>query len=352
MHFASTGKAIQIPRGSPQAAALKEFKALFKLMSRRPTLCKDLIRGFPAYIGYSDACKHGAGGVWLAAGKNLHPVVWRIMFPPEISSKVITSENPTVAKGGTGTITINDLEMAAMVFQFLILEHLVDLKHEHIASWCDNMSTVAWTRTMSSKKSAVGQRLARFLSMRITASQSSALIPFHIAGKWNKMADLASRTFDSRGGADNYEIMDDGEFLTLFHQKFPLNSQDASWKMLRLRDSITMLVFSVLLGKQQPPESWLRLKEHAVDIGRSGANISRPSELQWTRFSKGSPEQTKLISSTVLPCAYERDVQDKEIKSALDQCRKGYAPLERPSSWPTSPTHCMTPQAAKSTPRS
>ena len=42
-----------------------------------PTNTKELVRAPPSYVGYCDACKFGAGGVWVSGVKELPPFVWR-----------------------------------------------------------------------------------------------------------------------------------------------------------------------------------------------------------------------------------------------------------------------------------
>jgi hypothetical protein len=81
LHAKPLKRLIKIHRNSRQELALKDLRALFKVMSRVPTKCTQLVPGKPAYIGFSDACKYGAGGCWLSGHKALRPVVWRIQWP-------------------------------------------------------------------------------------------------------------------------------------------------------------------------------------------------------------------------------------------------------------------------------
>ena len=53
---------IQIHPRSRQDLALKDLRALFKVMNKTPTKCTQLVPGQPSYIGFSNACKYGAGG--------------------------------------------------------------------------------------------------------------------------------------------------------------------------------------------------------------------------------------------------------------------------------------------------
>lgn len=56
---------VQINKGSQQYQALKDLKTIFLLIGKQPLKCQQLIPGQPHYIGYTDACKYGAGGIWL-----------------------------------------------------------------------------------------------------------------------------------------------------------------------------------------------------------------------------------------------------------------------------------------------
>ena len=169
--------------------ALQDFGTLIKVLGRRPTHCRELVVDDPGYIGYCDASKLGAGGVWLVGTRQLAPVVWRVEWPDDIRQQVVSFDNPS------GTLTNSDLEMVGMVLHYLVLKHLVALKHVHIVAWCDNTPTVSWTNKLSSSKSAVAGRLARALAMRIHANDASPLISVSIAGVKNRMADVASCTF-------------------------------------------------------------------------------------------------------------------------------------------------------------
>ena len=227
-------KHLQIPKGSEAYNALHDLRTMLKLVANRPTKCAQLVPGWPHFIGFCDACKWGAGGVWLSGKEDIHPTVWRVKWPPDIAQRMISPTNPT------GDLTINDLEMAGLLLHYLVLEQLVDtLEHKHAAAWCDNTSTVSWARRLSSSKSLVGQRLVRALSIRHVVTKSSPLAPWSIAGANNNMADLASRSF-RKGGKGNFALTDT-ELLTKFNSTFPL-SQDASWHMHTLSTRVSSLV--------------------------------------------------------------------------------------------------------------
>jgi hypothetical protein len=303
---------------------------LFMVMSKCPIQCCQLVPGTPAYIGFCDACKYGAGGVWLSGTHTIRPVVWRTKWPPDV-----------IALFEEGKITINDLEMAGMLLSYLLLEQLVDLKHTHTAAWCDNTSTVSWTSRMSSSKSTVGQQLTRALALRMCATESSPLAPLSIAGSDNDMADLASRSFRRTGTSGNYDLSD-ADFLTKFNSDFPLQ-QGTSWLMLHLHNKVSSLVFTLLQGQTPPTGSWLRLKKSGCDIGLTGST-SAPTSIKWTRISEELKQQLEFTSSAPLPVGSVKGMQVEDIKSELAQFKRHFAPSARPLNWTASPTPSTNPR--------
>jgi hypothetical protein len=209
-----TKRLIHIKKNQSLRDALRDFSMLIKVLGQCPTHCRELIVRDPGYIGYCDASKLGAGGVWLLGMCHLSPVVWRLEWPDDIRQQVISVNNPS------GTITNSDLEMAGMVLHYLVLEHLVALKHVHVAAWCDNTPTVSWTNKLSSSKLAIAGHLTRVLAMRIHANEASPLISVSIAGVNNRMADVASCTFSQHLVTANTYAISDADFLQFFSDTF------------------------------------------------------------------------------------------------------------------------------------
>jgi len=129
--------------------ALTDFRAMIRLVGKWPTHLKQLVADEPGYIGYCDASKKGAGGVWFCGTgrSDLEPTVWRVAWPKEIQDDVVSFDNPQ------GTITNSDLEMAGLLLHYLVLKNLTELKHVHVAAWCDNTPTVSWANKLNSSKS-------------------------------------------------------------------------------------------------------------------------------------------------------------------------------------------------------
>ena len=66
-----------------------------------------------------DASGEGAGGVWVSGLQSIAPIVWRLEWPQEMRDRLVTFANPS------GDITNSDLEMAAEVLGWLVLEAVV-----------------------------------------------------------------------------------------------------------------------------------------------------------------------------------------------------------------------------------
>ena len=304
-------------------------------MNKTPTKCTQLVPGQPSYIGFSDACKYGAGGCWLSGTKTIRPLVWRVKWPPEVVAEYVATN-----------ITINDLEMAGLLLAYMVLEQVVDMPDTHVGLWADNTCCVSWTARMNSGTSKVGQQLTRALAFRFCDNKASPLVPMHIAGKDNPLGDLPSRSFKARREAGNFEL-DDVQFLTKFNTDFPL-MQESSWLMLHLHTRLTSLVFTLLCSQTLPAGSWLRLSKCACAIGSIG-NTSAPSTITWTRFSKTVATKLELHSLRVLPNMFVKGMQDEDIKSGLAQYKQRYLPSARSVSWTQNGMSPMSKDAMVST---
>lgn len=77
-----------------------DFGWLFREIVNKPINVAQLIPKLPNCHGYSDACKYGAGGVWIIPGNDGKPryIFWSIDFPLEV-----------VCLFELGILSINDL---------------------------------------------------------------------------------------------------------------------------------------------------------------------------------------------------------------------------------------------------
>ena len=118
--------------------AFDDFQWLFNEMANNPVHVAQLVHREPKCNGYSDACKWGAGGVWIIPqtnGTNLY-FFWSIPFPEDI-----------IARFEANLLSVNDLELAGVVLHWLVLKHLMpSLQFLSAGIQCDNSSSVAWTK--------------------------------------------------------------------------------------------------------------------------------------------------------------------------------------------------------------
>ena len=70
-------------------------------------------------------------------GYDLQPIVWRVHFPKEVETKVVSFTSKE------GTLTNSDLEMSYPLLHFLLLESIRNLSTKHTGSLSDNTPTVS-----------------------------------------------------------------------------------------------------------------------------------------------------------------------------------------------------------------
>ena len=88
---------------------LADWKALALQAASRPMHLAEGVRQELTHLGFCDASGLGAGGVWLDLARKSHTLVWRIPWPPEIVTSLVSSTNPEAK------ITNSDIELAAPV---------------------------------------------------------------------------------------------------------------------------------------------------------------------------------------------------------------------------------------------
>ena len=111
----------------------KDWCAMIKQMAKQPTHVKQLIKEFPAYIGYSNSCGLGTGGVWTSRALIIPPMLWHLECPKDIKLMFQNS-----------LLTMNDLELAGMVLEWLVLECLIPcFKFLYAIIFCDNTLAVS-----------------------------------------------------------------------------------------------------------------------------------------------------------------------------------------------------------------
>jgi hypothetical protein len=100
----------------------------------------------------------------------LPPIVWCVEFKPNISSQVVSDKNPW------GCLTNLDLELAAVLLHYMVLQQEVDMQFKRVGVLSDNRPTVAWTKRMADKsQSPTAGQLLRGLAAIQRETQSGPL---------------------------------------------------------------------------------------------------------------------------------------------------------------------------------
>ena len=306
--------------------ALADWRVFVQYLARHPTSIFQLIQQPPALISYTDACKLGAGGVWCSGTHAITPFLWQVEWPEDIQLALVSSDNPT------GTITINDLELAGMLLGFLALENRgVDLTNQHVASFCDNSSAVSWSYKLRNSRSVIAGHLLRYMGLRLHRAKASSIIPVHIAGEDNVMADVISRAFKTGtffSAATNLP--------SYFNTHFPLE-QSASWTECPLTKSQVSCVTRCLRGERLPMASLLKLPERDRSTGAIGARMPPLPALIPT-----SPQQPLLPWSAISSQAHllrgsGRADTGEAARSRLEASQMPWRQSPRPSSWLDNP---------------
>ena len=304
----------------PIKQCLQDWKELVKQVGSRETSILELVPRKAHYIGYMDSSKSAVGGVWTNGTKSLKEQwVWRLEWPQEVQNQLVSESNPS------GTISINDLEMAGILLGWLALEYIIpDLKHAHIGMFCDNMSTVSWTNKKSTSTSTIAGHLLRALALRQHVNKSSPLSTVHIEGKKNTMADMASRSFNEPCFTNANK-----PFLQTFQSLFPL--QTSSWREFSHPKKISYRVISCLLGKPLALASWTKITRPGKSIGSIGPHTQNNSES--TTSSTTVTFNKKSSSSQHLLLGSGQATTGKELLSELLQSHKHSLPYQRPLNW-------------------
>jgi len=288
-----------------------------------PTRCRNLVNGWPDYVGITDASGHGLGGVIIGESLGVPPTVFRLQWPPDVSANIKSKANPT------GTITNSDLEMAGLLMLWLVMENVCPTTEgAHVALFSDNSPTVHWVQRLAAKHSKVAMQLVRALALRLQLTHASPLTPLHIAGVDNAMTDIPSRSF---GSEPKWHCSTDAQLLTLFNHTFPLPNQ-ASWTVYRPSSAISTRLISILRMKDFTADEWRRLPPVGKSIGTIGSPMSRLWE--WTLTYKKLSTNIERVHSLDSPPESDLGTMVEESKSKLAQSIALSQPLERRFPWP------------------
>ena len=85
-------------------------------------------------------------GLIVGKNKTCNPTVFRMEWPEDIKQDIQTHDNPT------GHLTNSDLEMAGLLFSWLVMGEVCRLSTGcHVALFSDDSPTVSWSKWLASK---------------------------------------------------------------------------------------------------------------------------------------------------------------------------------------------------------
>jgi hypothetical protein len=85
---------VGLSQQSPIRYALLDMAGVIWDLASRSTHVSELVQGPLDYTRYCDASAWGAGGVWFGGQQRLHPSVWRVQWPHNITKAVVSNSNP------------------------------------------------------------------------------------------------------------------------------------------------------------------------------------------------------------------------------------------------------------------
>jgi len=302
-------------------AAIMGCRMLLWVSSDSPTQCRELVGGWPDYIGVCDASSHGAGGIIFGKNESCVPTVFRWEWPKEI--KDLYQE---------GKITTSDLEMAGLLLLWLVMESVCGtLREKQVVLFSDNSPTVGWVQRLATRGSMVSAHLIRALALRLTLNGTCPITPLHIAGEENSMMDIPSRSFGSK---QKWYCKENITLLTLFNNLFSIPSQN-SWTVFQISYVVGMRVTSMLQMKNFTLEEWRRLPSVGKHVGAAGQPMLHLWE--WTLSYRTPRSLSESASSQDLQGASVQDTMVKENRFNLEAFLAQSRLLARRSRWPRIP---------------
>lgn len=184
---------------------VSDFTDIVDTLRQRLTRLQKLIPMAPTWVGASDACRDGMGGVWFhTTDQTQPPIVWRQAYPSDVRDNLVTSDNPK------GEVSISDLELLAMIAHKDVVAQHSEVAERTLWMATDNRAALLWSAKGSTTSVAARAYLLRYNALHQRRHRYVATHN-HIADKANVMADDASRRWD----------LPDAELLFLFNTLYP-----------------------------------------------------------------------------------------------------------------------------------
>ncbi len=307
-------------------AAISNCQTILRESTSRPMWCRELVAGWPDFIGVVNASSHGVGGVIIGKMSECPPTVFRLQWPPNITANVISKANPR------GTLTNSDLKLAGLVLLWLMMEHVCGpLAEKRIALFSDNSPIVSWVQQMACPSSLVAEQLIRVLALHFNLQKVCPITTLHIAGDQNSMTDIPSRLF---GSEQKWHFKSEHDLLIFFNCNFTLPLQN-SWTVCQPTSVIATRMIFVLWMTPFTLEDWRRLPTAGKNIGSTGKSTRLLWE--WTLTFRVPTSKNGSDSYPVLQHKSEQAIMVTENKLKIAQSVARLRPLGRRSRWPVTP---------------
>jgi hypothetical protein len=113
--------------------AIMGCRTLLRESSDSPTRCRELVGGWPDYIGVCDALLHGVSGVIFGENEACVPTVFRWEWSQEVKDAYHAKKNSN-----------SNLEMAGLLFLWLVMESVCgNLREKRVTLFSDNSSMLS-----------------------------------------------------------------------------------------------------------------------------------------------------------------------------------------------------------------
>ena len=298
-------------------STIQDFKWMLQDISNRPTRIAEVVPLLPSAMGYHDAAGTGAGGVWFptpdlhprGSTKQNQPLVWKVSWPQDIISSLITETNPH------GSVNNSDLELAGGLLHLDVICQHFDVRERTILSQTDNLSTLFWQRKGSTTTEKPPAHLLRLFGIH---QRYHRYVPRHdyIPGPSNPIADDASRLSHLSNSA----------FLSHFNKNYP---QPIPYQLVPPTPSLLSAVTSALRRRTCNVESLLAEPCLPTAIGQNGS----PTQISWASTPYSKPSKIKYPSFKSSCTEFDMaNSQPTRIKSSLDRLKSTYGLLHRRTS--------------------
>ncbi len=138
----------------PLCLAIFNCRTILRESTSPPTCCRKLVAEWLDFVGVGGASSHGVGGIIIGELSECPPTVFRLQWPPDITTNVITKSNQT------GTITNLELGLAGLVILWLMMEHVcICLAEKGVALFSNNSPSVSSVECMAVRSSLIAEQL-------------------------------------------------------------------------------------------------------------------------------------------------------------------------------------------------